>query len=98
MLGLAVEAIQQAGYNPGKDIFLGIDVAASHFYEGHMYHKDGEVLDSAGMVQTVAQWLDRYPILSVEDGLAEEGWENWPKLPPAIAGPALTLGDDLLFT
>ena len=98
MLGLAVEAIEQAGYSPGKDIFLGIDVAASHFYQDHRYHKDGEVLDSAGMIQTIAQWLDRYPILSVEDGLAEDDWENWPKLRRAIGGRALTLGDDLLCT
>jgi enolase len=98
MLGLAVEAIEQAGYSPGKDIFLGIDVAASHFYQDHRYHKDGEVLDSAGMIQTIARWLDQYPILSVEDGLAEDDWENWPKLRRAIAGRALTLGDDLLCT
>ena len=98
MLGLAVEAIQQAGYSPGKDIFLGIDVAASHFYQDHRYHKDGEVLDSAGMIQTIARWLDQYPILSVEDGLAEDDWENWPKLRRAIGGRALTLGDDLLCT
>jgi len=98
MLGLAMEAIEQAGYSPGKDIFLGVDVAASHFYQGHRYHKDGEVLDSAGMIQTIARWLDQYPILSVEDGLAEDDWENWPKLHRAIGGRALTLGDDLLCT
>ena len=98
MLGLAVEAIEQAGYIAGKDVFLGIDVAASHFYEDGRYHKDGETLDSAGMIRTVARWLDEYPILSVEDGLAENDWENWPKLRQAIAGRALTLGDDLLCT
>jgi enolase len=98
MLGLAVEAIELAGYDPGKDIFLGIDVAASHFYRDHLYHKDGQVLDSAAMIQTIAQWLEQYPILSVEDGLAEEDWENWPKLRRAIGGRALTLGDDLLCT
>jgi len=98
MLGLAVEAIEQAGYTAGKDVFLGIDVAASHFYEDGRYHKDGEILDSAGMIRTVARWLDEYPILSVEDGLAENDWENWPKLRQAIAGRALTLGDDLLCT
>jgi enolase len=98
MLGLAVEAIEQAGYSPGQDIFLGIDVAASHFCQDHRYHKDGEVLDSAGMIQTIARWLDQYPILSVEDGLAEDDWENWPMLRRAIGGRALTLGDDLLCT
>jgi len=98
MLGLAVEAIKRAGYSPGKDIFLGVDVAASHFYQDHRYQKDGEVLDSAAMIQIIAQWLDRYPILSVEDGLAEDDWENWPNLRRAIGGRALTLGDDLLCT
>jgi len=98
MLGLAVEAIEKAGYRPGKDIFLGIDVAASHFYQDHRYLKDGEILDSAGMIESIANWLDQYPVLSVEDGLAEDDWENWPKLRRAIAGRALTLGDDLLCT
>ena len=98
MLALAVEAIEQAGYSPGKDFFLGIDVASTHFYEGNKYHLDGQVLDSAGMIQTIAQWLDRYPILSVEDGLAEDDWDNWPTLRRTIAGRALTLGDDLLCT
>src|ERR1700677_1973308 len=98
MLSLAVEAIEQAGYTPGKDVFLGIDVASTHFYKAGAYDLDGKVLDSAGMIQTIAGWLERYPILSVEDGLAEDDWENWPKLRHAIAGRALTLGDDLLCT
>jgi enolase len=98
MLGLAVEAIELAGYRPGKDIFLGVDVAASHFYHDHRYQKDGETLDSVAMIETIAQWLKRYPIISVEDGLAENDWENWPQLRRAIAGRALTLGDDLLCT
>src|ERR1039457_4588907 len=98
MLELAVEAIERAGYRPGKDIFLGIDVAASHFYHDNSYQKDGESLDSAEMIETIADWLDLYPVLSVEDGLAEEDWDNWPNLRRAIAGRALTLGDDLLCT
>lgn len=98
MLGLAVEAIERAGYSPGKDIFVGIDVASSHFYQNRKYHLDAETLDSAEMIQTISQWLDRYPILSVEDGLAEDDWENWPALCRTIAGRALTLGDDLLCT
>jgi enolase len=98
MLSVAVEAIKQAGYAPGKDICLGIDVASTHFYQSGKYLLDGEVLNGPGMIQTIAQWLDRYPILSVEDGLAEDDWENWPDLRRAIAGRALTLGDDLLCT
>jgi enolase len=98
MLGLAVEAIEQAGYRAGKDVFLGIDAASTHFYRAGEYLKDGEVLDSAGMIQTIAKWLEQYPILSVEDGLAEDDWNNWPNLHRTIAGRALTLGDDLLCT
>jgi len=98
MLALAVEATELAGYIPGQDVALGIDVAASHFYADRRYHKDGEVLDSSGMIGAIAGWLDLYPILSVEDGLAEDDWENWPGLRRAIAGRALTLGDDLLCT
>ena len=98
MLGLAVEAIETAGYRAGKDVFLGIDVASTHFYQDGNYQLDGKFLDSAGMIQTIARWLDQYPILSVEDGLAEDDWENWPSLRRAIAGRALTLGDDLLCT
>ncbi|MGA3106612.1 MAG: enolase [Terriglobales bacterium] len=98
MLALAAEAIELAGYAPGKDVFLGIDVASSHFYEEGRYKKDGEILDSAGMIRAVGQWLEKYPILSVEDGLAEDDWKHWPELRRAIAGRALTLGDDLLCT
>jgi enolase len=98
MLALAVEAIERAGYSPGKDIFLGIDVASTHFYQNRKYHLDADVLDSTEMIQTISQWLDRYPILSVEDGLAEDDWENWPALCRTIGGRALTLGDDLLCT
>src|ERR1035438_9190775 len=98
MSALAVEAIELAGSKAGKDIFLGIDVASTHFYQNQQYNKDGQILDSAGMIQTIANWLDQYPILSVEDGLAEDDWDNWPKLRQTIAGRALTLGDDLLCT
>lgn len=98
MLGLAVEAIEKAGYSCGRDVYLGLDVAASHFYKDQLYYKDGEILDSDAMVSTIHKWLNAYPILSVEDGLSEDDWSNWPNLRKAIAGRALTLGDDLLCT
>ncbi len=98
MLDLAVEAIERAGYGPGKDVFLGLDVAATHFYQDHQYRLDSELLDSPAMIERIAKWIDQYPILSVEDGLAEDDWENWPRLRETIAGRALTLGDDLLCT
>jgi enolase len=98
MFSLAIEAIRQAGYEPGRDIALSVDVAASHFFENQRYMIDSQMLDSAEMIKTIVGWLDRFPVISVEDGLAENDWENWPKLRAAIAGRALTLGDDLLCT
>jgi enolase len=98
MLELAVQAIDQAGYVPGKDVSLGIDVASTHFYRNRLYEIDSQALDSQGMIATISTWLQRFPIISVEDGLAEGDWEYWPKLRETIAGRALTLGDDLLCT
>ncbi len=98
MLDLAVEAIERAGYVPGKDVFLGLDVAATHFYQDRRYRLDSESMDSLAMIERMAKWVDQYPILSVEDGLAEDDWEHWPGLRETIAGRALTLGDDLLCT
>jgi enolase len=98
MLSLAIEAIEKAGYLPGREVALGIDVASTHFYDNHQYGIDSRLLDSSAMIQTIGTWLSNFPILSVEDGLAEDDWENWPKLREMIAGRALTLGDDLLCT
>jgi len=98
MFTVALESIERAGYVPGKDIFLGVDVASTHFYDNQKYEVDSDILDSSGMIMTITNWLRRFPIISVEDGLAEDDWENWPKLREAIDGRALTLGDDLLCT
>lgn len=98
MLGDAVEAIKLAGCEPGRDVALALDVASSHFYEEGRYHLGDEPLDGGAMIDRVSAWLDRYPIVSVEDGLSENDWENWPKLRERLSGRALTLGDDLLCT
>ncbi len=98
MLGDAVEAIKLAGYEQGRDVALALDVASSHFYEEGRYHLGDEPLDGGGMIEHVSAWLDRYPVVSVEDGLSENDWENWPKLRERVSGRALTLGDDLLCT
>ena len=98
MLDDAVAAIRAAGLEPGHDVCLAIDVASSHFYQGGRYLLDGESLDSPGMIRHVAGWLDAYPIVSVEDGLAEDDWDHWPGLHDAIGKRALVLGDDLLCT
>lgn len=98
MIELAVEAIQQSGFSPGADIALAVDVASTHFYKGGQYHLDGEILDAKQMVSRISSWIDSYPIISVEDGLAEEAWEDWPMLRKTIAGRSMVLGDDLLCT
>ena len=98
MLRDTVEAIKLAGYEPGRDVALALDVASSHFYEEGRYHLGDERLDGDAMIEHVSAWLDRYPIVSIEDGLSENDWENWPGLRDRISGRALTLGDDLLCT
>jgi enolase len=98
MLENAVEAIRQAGLHPGRDMALAVDIASSHFYNGGRYLLGEEPLDSRAMIGYISSWLDRYPIVSVEDGLSENDWESWPKLRDRVSGRALTLGDDLLCT
>jgi enolase len=98
MLGDTVEAIEIAGYEPGRHVTLALDVASSHFYEEGRYHLGDEPLDGGGMIEYLSAWLDRYPIISLEDGLSESDWENWPRLRKRVSGRALTLGDDLLCT
>lgn len=98
MLADAVEAIEQAGYAAGKDVALAIDVASSHFYQDEQYYLDHERLSSAAMIERLGNWLSRYPLISIEDGLAEDDWDNWPALHTRIASQALVLGDDFLCT
>ena len=98
MFTLAMDSIERAGYQPGKDIFLGVDVASTHFYRNGRYEMDSHILDSLEMIKVLAHWVEQFPIISVEDGLAEDDWQYWPLLCDAMAGRALTLGDDLLCT
>ncbi|MBV8069046.1 MAG: phosphopyruvate hydratase [Acidobacteriaceae bacterium] len=98
MIEAAMHAIQKAGYLPGKDFRLAIDVAASEFYCSNRYNLDGEELDPPAMIERLVCWIDRYPIVSVEDGLSQEDWQHWPHLKRAIAARSLIVGDDLLCT
>lgn len=98
MIADAVTAIERAGFTPGAEVSLCIDVAASHFYEGGRYHLGEAPLTAHGMIETIAGWLDRFPIVSVEDGLAEDDWEHWPALRERIGARSLVLGDDFLTT
>ena len=94
----AVESIRMAGLTPGVDIALCIDVASSHFFDGGSYVLDGESLSAEQLTARIRGWLERWPIRSIEDGLAEDDWENWPHLRSTIADRALVLGDDFLTT
>ena len=98
MLENAAEAIQAAGLDLGKDVALAIDVAASHFFRGGNYHLDGKEETAEGLIEIIAGWTKEFPIVSVEDGLAEDDWGHWPKLRARLEGLALTLADDLTCT
>ena len=94
----AVDAIGNAGFEPGRDVALAIDVAATHFHAGGGYVFADSPLTSRQMVDQIASWVSTFPIVSVEDGVAEEDWENWPVLRETLGGKALVMGDDLLCT
>lgn len=94
----ACRAIERAGYRPGQDVCLAIDVAASHFYVEGMYAVQSPSISGEQMVSLIDDWVARYPVVSVEDGLAEEDWAHWPQLRQRLAGRAIVVGDDLLCT
>lgn len=98
MLENAVEAIEVAGYQPGKDVALAVDVASSHFFEEPHYHVGEQKLSSNEMINMLDRWGQNFPIISIEDGLAEEDWKHWPILHEQIGKQVLVLGDDLLCT
>ena len=98
MIALAVESIEAAGYRPGEDVAIALDVASSHFYADGVYTLDDRRMSSEGMIAVLDRWLEKFPIVSVEDGLAEDDWDNWPKLRSALSGRVLVLGDDFLCT
>jgi enolase len=95
-----LEAIQKAGFKAGSDIYLGMDVAASEFYENGMYNLAGEgrVLDSTGMTDLLLEWVGKYPILSIEDGLAEGDWDGWKAQTERLGDKVQIVGDDLFVT
>ena len=96
-LDLIVEAITKAGYNPGVDVNLGLDVAASEFYEDGLYHVNGVTLTSDEMIDMYIDLVNNYPIISIEDGLAENDWDGWKKLTERLSNIQL-VGDDLFVT
>jgi len=95
-----MKAIEAAGYVPGKDIMLGLDVAATEFFKDGQYNMAGEgkVLDSAGMVKLYSDLVANYPIVSIEDGMAEDDWAGWKALTEALGSKVQLVGDDLFVT
>ncbi len=99
-LQLIVEAIEKAGYKPGEQIAIALDPASSEFYRDGKYHLDGEglVLDSAELVALYDSWIAKYPIVSIEDGLAEQDWDGWKHLTAQLGKKVQLVGDDLFVT
>ncbi|MCY3833222.1 MAG: phosphopyruvate hydratase [Chloroflexi bacterium] len=99
-LDVIMEAISKAGYRAGEDIFIALDPAASEIYENGVYNLaiEGRQLSGAEMVEFWSDWCDRYPIISIEDGLDENDWENWSRLVAKIGDRVQIVGDDLLVT
>jgi enolase 1/2/3 len=97
---ILVEAIEQAGFSPGHDIHLALDPAMSELYRGGRYHLEGEdrVLDAQELVAYWVHLVDTYPIVSIEDGMAEDDWDGWALLTGALANRVQLVGDDLFVT
>jgi enolase len=99
-LQLLVEAIGKAGYKPGEDVSIALDPAASEFYKDGRYVLAGEnrTLDATGLADLYADWVERYPIISIEDGMAEDDWEGWGLLTERLGTQVQLVGDDLFVT
>ena len=97
-----MEAIKSAGYKPGADVSIALDPASSEFFENGKYNLEGEpkdgIKDSAAMVEFYAKWTSKYPIVSIEDGLAENDWNGWKMLTDKISKNVQLVGDDLFCT
>jgi enolase len=99
MLADAVQSIELAGFRPGIDVALAVDVASSHFFSDGKYKLDADRERTAQqMIEQISGWVDSYPIISIEDGLAEEDWSHWPALRERVDSRSLALGDDFLCT
>ncbi|MCE1161364.1 MAG: phosphopyruvate hydratase [Thiomonas sp.] len=99
-LQLIVEAIEKAGYRPGEQVAIALDPASSEFYKDGKYHLEGEglVLSSEEMVDFYDNWLGKYPIVSIEDGLAEQDWDGWKLLNSRLGKKVQLVGDDIFVT
>ena len=97
-LDTIIDAIRAAGYTPGTDVSIGLDVASSEFYDNGVYKFEGKDLSADEMIEFYADLISKYPIISIEDALAEQDWENWKKLTERIGDKCQLVGDDLFVT
>ncbi|MDG2449176.1 MAG: phosphopyruvate hydratase [Saprospiraceae bacterium] len=102
-LEIVLESIEKAGYKPGEDIFIAMDAAASEFYDSEkkiykLHQSTGEELSTSDMVAHWTDWVNKYPIISIEDGLDEDDWEGWNALTASIGDKVQLVGDDLFVT
>ena len=99
-IDVILEAITKAGYEPGKEIFIAIDAASSEYYKDGKYvlEHEGRTLTAAEMVDFFEDWVNKYPIISIEDGMAEEDWEGWKLLTDRLGDRVQLVGDDLFVT
>ncbi len=101
-LEMVLMAVENAGYHPGTDVFLGLDVAATEFYDtasgNYVLEREGITLDSGGLIDLYESWTSQYPILSIEDGLSEDDWAGWKELRRRLGSTVQLVGDDLLVT
>jgi enolase len=97
-LSIILQAITESGYDPKKDVLLALDVASSEFYKNGKYHFEGKRLTSSEMVDYYDRIVKKYPILSIEDGMAENDWEGWKKLTDRLSKKIQLVGDDIFVT
>jgi enolase len=97
-LDVIIQAIEKAGYKPGKDIFIALDAAASSFYKDGQYNYNGKLISSSEMIEAYARMVAKYPVVSIEDGLNENDWDGWKALTNRLGAKTQLVGDDLFVT
>jgi enolase len=99
-IGIILGAIEKAGYRPGEDVWLALDTASSEFHKEGRYHlaSEGRWLEAGGMVDLFDDWLGKYPIISIEDGLDESDWDGWKLMTERLGSKVQLVGDDLYVT
>ena len=97
-MSLLVDAIERSGHRPGEDVFIALDPAASEFYRAGQYELQGRTLDPGELIDRWEAWVDRYPVISIEDGLAEDDWDGWRQLTQRLGKRVQLVGDDIFVT